>query len=625
MDMSNNYTLIDQKYKYPFLLQLMVGGKTLPIKYLVTDIAQAQACEYEIEEYKDVAISFTHGQSDITVVWNKVFDEDEADQTETVCLNEITNIATLYENRNGMDDYPWRCGNYLFEVQYESKIFYGMFSVLPKNLNEIQLKKIHETLNQKLQGLTEEMLKYSQGAGGQSKLDHLPFALFFKWFERVEPQFYRAITLVQNDSESVLKRSYKLESVPKHIDRYSIKWGNSPKGLLYKDLKYLNRKYSQFVDHVYNRNFKAQLIEVLNILINGKKELVQYLDIQKDHMKETEQDLDKVKIEIQMVEKIRTVSRASKNKLKNNYKYLQIKLIELHNDEKQIRGLLEKTEKSCRLLQATLQNAFWKQIQVRKAAGKMVSNKKGYLLLDQILKKFAELSSKAPKEEEIVPVSRPTYLLYEYYVFFSVLDALQNLDYHFPPNSQLKDQLQAFLYKDGIMDGTALRMLSADGRSYIRIVYNEEVERRSQYALEKQKHFFSLKSHRKPDIKIDLYDCETDEFKSSYVVEVKYRPLYSIYQPNGSTPAMEQMDDYRGISYIRNKGIIEHSVVKDVICAYPGNEHAEKLIPSDYGYFLQMYPEGESDITVGEKELTELLSIWIEMYFPFSVESNIYK
>ena len=242
------------------------------------------------------------------------------------------------------------------------------------------------------------------------------------------------------------------------------------------------------------------------------------------------------------------------------------------------------------------------------------------MLFEHIYRQSKYQSNTGGSSSFLIPAYKPTYLIYEYFVYFIVVDCLISLDFTFPYNLDLKDQLKSSIYQDGLVDGTKIIMENEERGLFVEINYNEELENNSRLAIEKSKHFFSTKFRKKPDIKVDLYEFKDDQlyFRSSFIFEVKYRPLHNIYQDKGSTSTMEQMDDYRSIRYVDKNGNIVHAPVSEVVCVYPGDDHKETLFNTDYGYFLKLFPDEheESDAIIGSDEMKKLLNAWINKHCP---------
>lgn len=195
MDTFNNCMVIDKKLRLPFHLHLEIGNRKQPIGHLISDIKNVMNYVYEIEEYKKLAVVLNSEENDIEieVIWNKIFGEDEKDFYDVFILNNLNNQKVLYqENANIV--YPWRCGTYIFEIRYHSQSYYGAFSITPKNVTKIQLKKIHNLLNEKIQGITEDIMNFNHGLGEQSIFDKSHFVSFYKWYEKAEKNYLPPLT-----------------------------------------------------------------------------------------------------------------------------------------------------------------------------------------------------------------------------------------------------------------------------------------------------------------------------------------------------------------------------------------------------------------------------------------------
>mgnify|MGYP001072023575 CR=1 FL=1 len=598
----------------PFVLYLLIGNEKKYISSLETNPNKILSCMYEVRENQNLLLGIETNEQEfeVKVIWDKNF-HDLDENHEVHILSPMQKEVVLFNFGQGTL-YPWSIGYYLFEVEFDGKKYYGGFSISPKNISDGQFLKLHEFLNEKLEELTKSVLNFNIISQRDREFSvDIPSLLFFRWYELNEKRLFSAINMIVHETDSDRKMSYAIENVPRHLDRKSIIWKSTYKGLLY-NYKILNRKYYENLDTKNNQIVKKRLMEILQRLEKAKEEVTLEIVNMDDHLKKSQENLKE--IEIELIQQNNLVAKVHKKRLENKKSIEENKIETFKSEQQKLIVLYQKIEHSLKKLNSTLNNDFWFAVSHYKARGSIQSLGRGYLMFEQLYKSFKQFETGKQMDYQISPAFKPTAVLYEYFVYFAVIDSLQSLGFQFPKNYDLQNQLLSYLYKDGLSDGTAVKLISSELGITVYVVYNEEIETSSDKALKKNKSFFTNQMNNKPDIKLDLYiqKGEAEEFDSACIFEVKYRPLYNIYQEIGVTDAMIQMENYWAIKHVQMDGKISRSIVKDVICVYPGNQKKEILFEGDNGKFLQLFPEHdeESDRIIGMEEMKKLLSEWIE-------------
>ncbi|MGQ0517760.1 hypothetical protein ACT453_48730, partial [Bacillus sp. D-CC] len=80
------------------------------------------------------------------------------------------------------------------------------------------------------------------------------------------------------------------------------------------------------------------------------------------------------------------------------------------------------------------------------------------------------------------------------------------------------------------------------------------------------------------------------EYLASIIIEVKYSPMYNIFQHVGNTKATEQMYKYWSIKFVEEqdgKRVFHRRAIYEVICVYPGSHmHGKKIETHPDSIFL---------------------------------------
>lgn len=166
-----------------------------------------------------------------------------------------------------------------------------------------------------------------------------------------------------------------------------------------------------------------------------------------------------------------------------------------------------------------------------------------------------------------------TDVLYEIYAYIRLINILKELGFA-PTEGWIFDESNKNY--PFLNDGTNVILIS--DKMKINLVYNEEIWANSKGPLKPSGR------HKKPDIRIDMYDLESDTFVGTIILDTKYRPLKNIaYQYEGAytTKHADQLNEYSNFSsdvfmsdvsekkkriYIDNNQL---RVVNQVIVLYP--------------------------------------------------------
>ena len=171
---------------------------------------------------------------------------------------------------------------------------------------------------------------------------------------------------------------------------------------------------------------------------------------------------------------------------------------------------------------------------------------------------------------------------------------------------------------DGLQDGTTVVLHRDDIK--VHVAFNDLIETHPLIALSKGSNFYNGEDTKKPDIRLDCYVKEEEKYvyQSSIIIEVKYSPMYNIFQHVGNTKATEQMYKYWSIKFVEEqdgKRIYHRRAVYEVICVYPGSHMHSKKIESGCGVFLQLYPyktkQGEEKL-VGKHGMVQIFEKWLK-------------
>lgn len=607
-------TIINGKQSLPFQLLIIEDRNHIPITDLTTSTKSIPNCIYRVKEWSHLEIEFISDESQsVDIKWG-VVSQDEFELS--FHLDAGKRMHLLYE-QSGKQTFPWRCGFYHFEVVYKGKKYYGGFEVYPRTVTRIQFAQMHKWINHHLEGLATDYLHYTKTYSNLSAIEESGHWHFINWYIDHEKQLYQSITAIEQNSKHELERKYAIENEPKHIDHRSIRWQATAKGQALKGIKYMNRKMILSWDTEANQIVKYRMMQLLQKMDDVLSFLMDMDDNAYHYFVRAEKEETDLAEKLTQIKEINRVTDKEKKRASAALTAKKMEKKKLQRQSDRMRHTLDRFTKSRQLLSNRIHADFWKRVTNRFPKRAAIGQNAAYRLFHQLWVSFETLYNNDQKNEMKTPVYKPTPTLYEYYIYFGVIRLIQSLGFE-PEKSSVEEQLMSTFFENGLMDGTKVSLVKEDMK--LDMVYDEMIEYSEQAALANGTNFFSGGTHRKPDIRMDCYVMEGEswKYKSSFIIEVKYRPFINIFNRNGSTDTMEQMMEYWNIKHVEKSSgrpDYNHKPIEYVVCVYPGAQDQALVEEAGAGRFLQYYPNPNSkdmfDI-VGKDQLKELLQEWLD-------------
>ncbi|MDC2866413.1 hypothetical protein [Bacillus sp. BP-3] len=601
--------IIETGEKLPFVLKVIVGaeekGEHIILNKLCASPTTISSCVYKVQELKPLRL---HIQSQypikITFIWNKVYEGQKQHMEWKYELHEKQRTILLYEHGKTDYLYPWRCGVYHFEVQIGDELFYGAFQIVPKNFFDDQL----ELIQQYVKSVLNEII-----------LDRGYYKKTFVTFAEIEDYSYmRMLRMLPQKMKKVKQLYYEVQQKVNFEDDYIWEMRERKQGRKSTIMRE-KKPYEKW----YNRRFREKKHDKMNGYVKYKTKLFynQLLEIDL-FLHETIQKLERaqqtrrnekkaVHTILQTIERNGSVTERDKQKYRNIHLLKDTDLRKIAMKIQEYKVLYIVLQSTLTYFSSLLHTPFWREVREETTLTTHSLSPVYYQLLHQL-----EFSSHRNElEPSFLFVYKPTFLIYEYYAYFTVVAILQELGFN--DYMSIAEQIQSYFYLDGLQDGTTIILEDEDLQ--LHVVFNDLIETHPLIALSKQSHFYNGEDTKKPDIRIDCYKRgETSyEYQSSIIVEVKYSPMYNIFQPVGNTKATEQMYKYWSIKYVEEqngKRLFHRRAIYEVICVYPGSNMHAKKIETGCGVFLQLYPyktkKGEERLA-GKKELVNIFQYWL--------------
>lgn len=620
--------IVDSTDVLPFSLTLIEHGKPdrhLPILALSKNPFNVVDVVYEVTEFKNLSLKIEQSNNivkPIIVKWGRVTSIEEEQPYINLVFTETNKIISLYNS----EDYPyyqWSVGNYYFSLQYDSNEYYGGFKVNPTNIEDEHLLLLHETLEKKIEGLVLDYVNYKEDWNHSQNNQDMSIWHLIEWYENNQTLLLHHLSSIEVNSALSINKIYAIGKIPKRQDGKSFRWEQSLKGSIYRNHKYLNAESvtSEISDE--NITVKYFVNKILDKITDAENLILHLLQVLNTKIYELDIEIQKCEKHLQQAYYVKVTTEDFKKKYRNK-KYLCEKRKE--QIQKKISNysiMLSNISHYKSTLAQKMNNRFWNQI--KKTAIKRISigDHASYKLIHKLFRESQLLMGYQGQTKLSVPVYKPTSVLYEYFVFFSIADIFIKNGFIFDEDN-IVAQINTTFYTEGLKEGTTITFEKENLK--VLIVYDLELEMNEKDAEETRRYFFTKKPNRKPDIRLDSYllsnDTQEWEYHSSIVVEVKYSPLSNIYSENTETKAMAQMESYldiRRLNIINGKRDeiepFNFHPVKFVLCLYAGKNTLTNNASTfaACGKFIRYYPQSNTEIFGGEILEQEIFERWLQI------------
>jgi hypothetical protein len=610
--------VVDTNQTLPFLIEIAIGAKgkeeKIPVRKLSMDRKSLDACMYSFVELKPIHLLFQAEEDcHVEVIWNKVYNEMKVDNdANKYVLSQAEKIVTIYEHLVTEEYYPFRCGIYHFSVLFRGATYYGAFRIIPKNLDSGQFDCILQLLNSMFVSIAYDNDYYDQNEGKKREQDDYSIV---KWIIENERMLLRAYHYLEREEQVTATRYYERSNHSRKKDRKALQKEESISFTHVKGWKHINKRWKvdekkavlQGIVKYKTKKLLVYLHLIVSTLITEKKQLherANQLIIEQKHTNTFLKELDK--------------ALAITGREKTKYKQLQLlkkeEVGKLGERMEQVDRMLQPLQEIQKRLKTIMMRSFWKTVE----EGRMSPYPMRLSYPYTVLFPFFDLIDKSERHHHpfvlLYTTYKPTYLLYEYYCYVSLIFLFCDMGFQAHEKS-LKEQWKENVVGYDLKDGSTV--ILSNEKYVIHLVFNELIEINQQLSLKKGAVFFTGEETRKPDIRIDAYKNEGEwTYTSSLICEIKYSPMFNIYQPIANTKAMEQLYKYWTIKHVQEKEGKLHYIrhpIYEVICLYPGSSLHPTQLETGCGIFLQYYPTWKKKTGVGKKELLAIIEKWLEI------------
>ncbi|PGA24874.1 hypothetical protein [Bacillus wiedmannii] len=602
--------IVDTKETLPFVLKLIIGteakGEYILLNRLCTSITALVQCIYKVQELKPIRLHY-HYESpmNITFIWNKVYEGQKNIKESKYEINEKKQKVLIYEHGKTEFFYPWRCGIYHFEVNIEDRTYYGAFQIVPKNFFDDQFEMIQNYVKSILNELILDRGYYKKTFSALSDIEDSSYLVLLRKLPQKMKKIKQIFKKIESSSKFI--HEYKWEEKERKATR---------KGAIVAErkpyAKYYNRKFIEQKNSKENAFLKFKAMQFYFYLLEAESFLSQTIEILERAKRKKSEEFQAVKTIIQTIERNGSVTDREKQKYKNIHLLKEADLRKSSMKIQEYKILAHFVHESVQYFQTLMHSPFWREVS---ETGNMYSHNLP-IPHQQLLQHLDVLPQYKEQSPSLLFVYKPTFLVYEYYAFFIVISMLEQIG--FEDRNSIREQIQEHFYVDGLQDGTTVVLHRDDIR--VHVAFNDLIETHPLIALSKGSNFYNGEDTKKPDIRLDCYVKEEGKYvyQSSIIIEVKYSPMYNIFQHVGNTKATEQMYKYWSIKYVEEqdgKRVYYRRAIYEVICVYPGSHMHSKKIESGCGVFLQLYPyktkQGEEKLA-GKHGMVQIFEKWLK-------------
>ncbi|MBE7122563.1 hypothetical protein [Bacillus cereus] len=602
--------IVDTKETLPFVLKLIIGtegkGDFILLNRLCTSTTALVQCIYKVQELKPLKLHF-HYQNpmDITFIWNKVYEGQKNIKESQYELNEKKQRVLVYEHGKTDFFYPWRCGLYHFEVRIEDKTYYGAFQVVPKNFFDDQFEMIQDYVKSILNELILDRGYYKKTFSALSDIEDSSYLVLLRKLPQKMKRIKQIFKKVESNAEFV--HEYDWETKERKTTR---KTAIMTERKLYA--KYYNRKFKEQKNSIENAFLKFKTMQFYYYLLEAESFLRKTIEILEGEKKKKSDEFQAVKTIMKTIERNGSVTDREKQKYRNLHLLKEADLRKSSVKIQEYKILAHIVYESVQYFRNLLYSPFWREV----SETATINSSTLSIPHQQLIHHLELLPQHTEQPPSLLFVYKPTFLVYEYYAFFIVISILEQIG--FEDKNPIREQIQEHFYLDGLQDGTTVILHRDDIK--VHVAFNDLIETHPLIALSKGSNFYNGEDTKKPDIRLDCYVKEEEKYvyKSSIIIEVKYSPMYNIFQPVGNTKATEQMYKYWSIKYVEEqngKRIFKRRAIYEVVCVYPGSHMHSKKIESGCGVFLQLYPyktkQGEEKLA-GKHGMIQIFEKWLK-------------
>ncbi|WP_336046023.1 nuclease domain-containing protein [Solibacillus ferritrahens] len=514
----------------PFKIEFIVFGRTetdikdvFQVKKFDTNKNLDFVDDVELFEYNSISVRFSDNKNssnarlymDCFNFIDEITDSLELDENEVEYLG-INKEIMIHRHFNNDVGFPLIPGVYKIQVNYEEQKYYSQFIIQPNNLTVNEYEIMIKEIEAHAKGLARDWIKKNNSLDILSEINTIDPTYIDKAAILVKKQsaIKNALHVILNSPYTELEKKYELIPIAKNR-KMDVK---SQKLSQLKNSSSLYGRVASSEGEIYTFSMNSQISNSVNFnLVNIIKEFMVKINFA---------NRDLINIERFVNEEI---SILLKYKQSENIGY-ETKLAMRQKQLLNIREFKSSLNNLNLLFIKVLNTSFLKDIktfnkvpfsqQFFKTPGYNVFYQIRNLVNGKISNKVIDLYDYSWKSSEV---------LYEYWSFIKIIEMLLELKF-IPLEGWIYDSPQDIneIAIPSIADDTYIVFQRGD--ILIKFIFNSEIGKTPEKAINKQSPYWIRSSRNKPDFRIDIY--EKEEFLKTIILDSKYSPANRVWNKN---------------------------------------------------------------------------------------------
>lgn len=485
-------------------------------------------------------------------------------------------------------------GDYVYRIILENQVYYNIFTILPRHINDIQLQNLRKFVNEQIGGLSYNITTSgitSQASREKSLPDYINL---FNCYKKQFKDISQTINKIIADPITSIEKNYEKRQNTRINDSKTIRFKqklNSRDCLQVRRYPSVLNKENIFIKNLilimYNdlRAIESKLIECI-------EQLNFELQFRRKEFSQKESRIDS--------------SRSSDFKIQESQRRVKslnqslLNLNETYNKIENINEYINQTRRMLIILSRSLHSDLFEGIveSNTKYPTKLIFKDSRYHKLYRSYKYIVEA-----RKKEILNY-KPSDILYEYFILLLTIRVINEFGFELI-DCDFKDVVSSS-FIDKIPEGLCAVFMKNDIK--IEVWYEKELLSTSTQVIDEGGDFYTHTNNKLPDIRIDIYSGK--KLLKSVIVEVKYRRYAYLWNEYFNTDTMIQIKNYKTtIQYYSpyiNRSIFP---VNKVIVVYPGQHDVSIVEEKEWGDFLfiQVRPADEENSIYGYEQFKNVL------------------
>lgn len=532
------------------------------------------------------------------VLESSTYDEFGKQKKITIPGTTRENHEYLFMPHKG-DEFPWRLGVYFLEVHIGHEVYGSGILVSPIHLSQEQVQHMHHLLEQEIEGMIYDLI-YTQTSTSQ---EH----------EMLKSKsYYDYVLRLINEKDVLSARLMQLERNPLSAIETTYTTGpfqakQDQKSLRMKEVRghvvEMNKKKRLTLDLPANRWIKHVLLTWKNELLSVVAAIETDLSKALAMMAQKEEEKRASEVRKQQYFHARDISYEARSSMNGRILRLADEIAKVQREVGVLSRWHDTVQQMVGRLIFILVSTDLKDIP--RGQHKPPLKEQHYRAISQWVEEGRRVLLGQESARHIVRVLKPTWRMYEQFVYFQVVEIIKRMGFRSSSPAAL-DQLRE------LSSGTQLVL---ENEEYIIHAWYDRVVDLREDALRAGDFFFSRQVIQ-PDIRLDLYQ-KGDEplLLSSVAMDAKHRKYKSLYNESYTNEVSTQLSKYLNINYAgqnttrRNR---RSSVVHRVICLYSKDNDAEVFHDEQPLLYIQLFPDVENGLITGQEELYREMAAWFE-------------